>query len=171
MLKLANRLYNKYCLAEKEINLEHGDHGLQQVHIDFLKEKLKDENGFFIKIFKMPEELPSLPCMLHGPSEGDDAIGDNDAIYESRNGRPNKSRLVNRDTRPARYIVAIGSGSPEKITVYTAYGSLKGIAPPQEPEDPDLEESDKPASQEFWSQHALSSGKKEARRKLNLRKY
>lgn len=130
----------------------HLDHGLSQKQIDYIKEQFSDCNEFVLKTIEIPG---SVPCGLYGPLMGDPPISGDEAYDEVRGGRGWPSRLVDKPMRQTNKVTVIAGPHGDKPCVlYTAYG---GPAAPQEPGDPNAR--DKGASEKFWSEHALASGK------------
>jgi hypothetical protein len=104
--------------------------------------------AFYIAKVDLPESLGTVPCALRGPLVGDAPIVD--TFEQVRNGRPNPSRMTNLPPLPSSTLTAIVVGG----NLATIYG---GPLAPQEPGDPYLAEEQKPASEAFWAEHALSA--------------
>jgi hypothetical protein len=132
----------------------HLDHGLTMAHLRFLLDQIPTVNGLTVKTLELPEELPSLPCGLHGPVMGDEPVPEDEVRYETRNDRPNESRICDRGTRLVRLLtVVIG---PDGM-LFTAYG---GPPAEREPGDPSLQEDPDAlnAAKGYWKLHALAAG-------------
>lgn len=133
----------------------HTDHNLPKEVLDLIVDTFSDQKGFFIKSLILPKGL-TLPCGLHGPSMGDEAIGEDEVSYEKRGSRPNPSRLCSRPTRPSSICTVIAGPAQEgdeDLILYTAFG---GPLAPREVTDPYLPEEAKAESEAFWAVHALS---------------
>ena len=135
------------------INSEsHLDHGLTAAHIAFLLEQCAGRDAFFIETFELPEELPSVPCGLHGPLVGGAPVPEAEVFYRKRGEREGLSRLCSRPPQQVRQLTVIaGPHGDIPCLLYTAFG---GPVAPREPFD--APEEEKQASVEFWEQHALS---------------
>ena len=142
----------------KTIKILHADHGLTEAHVDFLADKLSDKKDFFIEVLPLPAELPRLPAALYGPKEGDEYVREEEVTYSCRNGRPCSSRLVNRPVRDGNFVVCIGVGKVDEVLLFTAYGSVRGVAATREPGDTDIDSWEEVLeARNFWAGHALSS--------------
>jgi len=135
----------------------HLDHGVPKDQFDWALEaaaKLLPESGPAVVTLELPEELGLVSCGLHGPLMGDDPVGDEEVVLESRNGRAGASRLVERGLRMVRQITVIcGPYGDQPWVLYTIHG---GPAAPREPWDSSLDDAEREASRAFWSEHALS---------------
>ncbi len=132
----------------------HVDHALTQVHLDFIQGQFGDRQAFFLQTVELPEDLPPLPCGLHGPVMGDEPVADSETTSVVRGGRKGPSRVCNRPTRMVRTMTVIGGPDDSgEMILYTAYG---GPSAPREPWDPALNEEQRAQTQQFWSKHALS---------------
>lgn len=114
--------------------VSHTDHHLGEGHIDLMKKLFSDREGFFLETIHVPEDLPTLPNGIYGPSCGDSPVSDEDAYICVRKGRPWPSRVVDRPTRPSRLMTVIAGPTSEEQTcvLYTAFG---GPAATKEPGD------------------------------------
>lgn len=129
----------------------HVDHGIGAAQLDWLKERFRDKDGFFIETVELPEALGTVPCGLYGPLVGDKPITED--VYEAKRGqREWTSRLIGYPTRPTRKVTVIaGPHDGLPCVLFTAFG---GPLAPQEPGDPGCKDVE--ASKRFWSEHALS---------------
>jgi len=134
----------------------HLDHGLTEEQLEWLLDRYKDRDGFFIDTAEMPEHLGTLPCGLHGPAMGDDPVPEHEVRYVVRDGRAWPSRLCGRPPRQTRLITTVaGPHEGHACLLYTVYG---GAGAPREAADPYIEsEEEREASKAFWSEHALSA--------------
>lgn len=138
----------------KIIGDSHVDHRLTPAHIAFILERYADCAAFFIETIEMPDDLPGLPCTLHGPILGDDPVPDEECTRVVRGTRTWPSRMCARPARLVRTLTVIGGpDGDEPCVLYTAYG---GPRAEREPLDPDLPPAEQEASAEFWAEHALS---------------
>lgn len=135
----------------------HRDHNLTDDHIAFILERFKYKTGAFIETVKLPDDLPGLPCALHGPIMGDEPIPSAHVVNWKRGTRSWTSRLCGRAPRLSRLVTVIGGPHDGHACVmFTAYG---GPLAPREPDDPSIAASDTIEREEsiaFWSEHALS---------------
>jgi hypothetical protein len=139
------------------MNILHNDHGLTSTITDFLASELGSEAGFFIRVLALPEG-ETLPAGLYGPAEGDSPVDETEVSYVLRGGRPCASRVVNRPSRAGSFVVCIGIADAEGITLFTAYGSVRGVVAPREPGDQSLDSWELvQESRSFWAQHALTA--------------
>lgn len=140
----------------------HLDHNLTSAHLAFIVEYFKGKNEPFIATINLPDELPGLPCDLHGPIMGDEPVPSAHVVNWRRNGRAYASRLCARASRLDRRVTVIaGAHDGEPCVLFTAYG---GPLAPREPGD--LESAGGLGSIEgarkleesiaFWAEHALS---------------
>lgn len=132
----------------------HLDHALSQGHLAFVLSTFGDRSSFFVETVVLPEDLPSLPCGLHGPAMGDAPVADEECLLVARGGRSWPSRVCAREPRLVRELTVIGGphgGDP--CVLYTAFG---GPSTPREPGDASLGDGDRRAAVGFWAQHALS---------------
>lgn len=137
-------------------NDSHTDHALGEVHKAFLLERFGNRNEFFMETVTMPSYLPDLPCKLHGPSMGDEAVPDAECRAEVRGNRGGPSRVCDRAERMVRTLTVIaGPHKDRPCILYTAFG---GPSTPREPWDASLPAAEKATSEAFWAQHALSAG-------------
>jgi hypothetical protein len=132
----------------------HADHGLSEAEISVVKEVARWAKGFFIRVIEIDQES-KLTSALRGPSVGDEPITDDHPLvyYAVRGDRPQPSKMYNEVGRKATHIVVIGMGGQ---SVFTAYGTEKGIVAPREPWDPSLSDEERKASEAFWAVHALA---------------
>jgi hypothetical protein len=129
--------------------------------------------GFFITQVNIPESLGTVPCGLHGPTVSpmkgvldpetgervwpfDEPVPESEVTYEVRfsegDERTWASRVCDRPFRPYSFVQVIGVRGEGEWLLYTIYG---GPPAPQNPKDPSCK--DVPASERFWSEHALSA--------------
>ncbi len=138
----------------------HRDHGLTVDHLDHLEVALGGrEDGFFIDVLPIPSELPALPAALYGPREGDAPVVEEEVHYQTRGNRPTTSRLVARPERQGRFVVVIGIRAVGDTTLFTAYGSVKGVVAEREWGDPSLDSWEAiQEARKFWLEegHALA---------------
>ncbi|QDP59192.1 MAG: hypothetical protein Unbinned4336contig1001_26 [Prokaryotic dsDNA virus sp.] len=142
-----------------QVKIAHDDHGLTDEHVDFVTEIVTSQDeGFFIDIRELPEQLPDLLSALYGPSCGDAPVVESEVIYEKRNGRAGFSRLVLAPHRACRKVVVIGikGKSLEDSIVFTAYGTQAEAPSPKEWWDPSMQPAECIVSATFWSIHALA---------------
>lgn len=137
----------------KILPASHVDHSLEQAHVDFILKRFGDRNGFFIETILLPDELPDLPCGLHGPVMGDAPVPDFECEMVVRGARKGPSRVCGRSPRPVRVMTVIaGPDGDEPCVLYTAFG---GPQAPLEPWD-GLTPEGREESVKFWAKHALS---------------
>jgi len=132
----------------------HLDHGLTEAHLQMLRDRFADREGFFKETFEIPVGLAPLQCALHGPAMGDADVPEAECTYTLRNtgGRTRQCRREPRETRLMTVIAGPHDGLG--CVLYTSFG---GPQAPRAPGDEDLkEEADIAESREFWSRHALS---------------
>lgn len=133
----------------------HVDHNLTQAQLDFIMEKFKDRNEFFIQQITLPDNLGKVLCGLYGPMMGDHPISEDKVFYVKRGNRTGNSRMINEPMRPTDFVTVIGGPNKEGICIlYTAFG---GPCAPREPFDSSLTDKDIMVSNLFWSNHALSA--------------
>jgi hypothetical protein len=151
-------------MANFEVTSEsHLDHGMTEAQRSFALDAIRNETatvkvgslagekvGFAICEITLPEGLGTVPCALIGPETGESPVAESEVFHAKRANRPNTSRLVRRAPTQSRKLVAV----IVKGTLATIYG---GPLAPQEPGDPYLAPEGKPASEKFWSEHALSA--------------
>jgi hypothetical protein len=140
----------------KIVDESHLDHSLSEAQKAYLSEKFADRDEFFIETFELPEELGTVPCGLHGPTMGDEAITESEVTYAKRGDRDGSSRMVSLPTRETRMVSVIaGPHGEETCILYTAFG---GPVAPKEPFDPSLKDDATALSEseDFWATHALS---------------
>jgi len=132
----------------------HVDHALLPEHIAYILDRYGDREAFFIETIEMPDDLPGLPCTLHGSCMGDDPVPDEECEMIVRGDRKGPSRMCARPSREVQTLTVIGGPHEDKPCVlYTAYG---GPQAPREPWDPSLTPEAQRASEDFWAEHALS---------------
>lgn len=132
----------------------HVDHALSQGVLDYIIERYKDRDGFFIDTFTLPPELGEVPCGLHGPATGDSPVPDSECVMEVRGERGWPSRLCDRPIRNTTTLTVIaGPHEDEPCVLYTAFG---GPLAPKEPGDTSLSDEQRIESVAFWKDHALS---------------
>jgi hypothetical protein len=65
---------------------------------------------------------------------------------------------VDKPSRDGRFMVVIGEVENTTITVYTAYGSVKGVVASREPGDLNLDSWEAVVeARQFWAVHALAN--------------
>lgn len=127
----------------------HLDHGLNEDHIKFIKDKFGKRDSFFIETVELPEHLPSLKSALYGPVCGDAPIPEEKVHYKKREGRDGPSRMIFAEMRDSRKLTVIaGPHEGEACILYTAFGGP--LAPKEVFEDESQE------SKRFWAEHALA---------------
>lgn len=132
----------------------HLDHNITAAQLDYLLHRFADRTAFFIETVELPPELGTVPCALYGPTMGDAPVDEDRVFYKARGERAYASRLLDAPTRPTNKITVIaGPHDGHDCIIYTAFG---GPLAPKEPDDPTLNESDKPDSRSFWSTHSLA---------------
>ncbi len=130
----------------------HVDH-VDPLHLDWIRERFADREGFFIETVEVPEALPPLSCELVGPLAGSAPVPESEVCYRVRPGRGGPSRLVRRLPSLTRTLTVVaGPAGEAPCVLYTAYG---GGAAPREPWDPSLDDAGRAESTRFWSEHAL----------------
>ena len=94
----------------------HGDHGLEEEHVAFIKEVMaqRETGSFICESFELPADCPGLYDGLYAPIE---------AYYDVRGDQGHASRMVDRPLRPCRNIVIIGKCNE---VLWTAYGVKAG---------------------------------------------
>jgi len=131
----------------------HVDHDVTPAHLAFAQQHFAGRTAFFAETVTLPDDLPALPSALYGPIAGDPPVPDADVFQAKRGDRAWDSRLIDRPSRPSRKLTVIaGPNADGQMVLYTAFG---GELAPQEPGDPGAR--DKAASEQFWSEHALSA--------------
>lgn len=131
----------------------HLDHGLTAAHLAHVLKLFADRDSFFIETVDLPDELPAVPCGLHGPATGDEPVHEDEVRYAVRGERKGESRLCDREPKLVRQLSVIaGPDGDTPCVLYTAFG---GPVSPREPFDAPDEERE--ASEAFWAQHALSA--------------
>ncbi len=85
---------------------------------------------------------------------GDEEIGEDEVYYASRKGRGNKSRLINKPSRPTMTLTIIaGPYNEHPCVLFTVFG---GPVTPKKPGDITIKsETERLESEVFWSKHAL----------------
>lgn len=132
----------------------HLDHGLTEAHGMWLINRYRDRDAFFIETIELPENLPAIPCGLHGPAVGDAPVPDSECKYVRRAGRARESRTCKRAPQMTRTITVIaGPHDGDPCVLFTAYG---GPLAPREPWDASMSDAQRAESIAFWAQHALS---------------
>ena len=132
--------------------VHHADHGITPEQMEHIQASLihsVEGDGFFIAQDRIPSELGTVPCGLYGPIMGDDPV--TEATMEVRGDRPYADRMVDRPFRQVDYVQSIGIRDGDTFTLFTVFG---GPLAPQHPQDPS--NRDVPASEAFWSEHALA---------------
>lgn len=134
----------------------HLDHGLTFEQMAWVKERFKEQDGFFIETVELPKDLGTVQNALYGPKCGDEPVSDDDVKYAIRGNRSCASRLVDRPARPTNKLTVIaGPHGDDKCVLYTAFG---GELSPKEPGDLTIESwGEIQESRQFWAEHALSS--------------
>ena len=142
------------------IVIAHDDHDLQPSHLAFIDEALAGWDGsFMLRVLTLPEDCPSLPSALYGPTAGDAPVTEDRVTYEKRNGRPGPSRLIAAPMRPARNMVVIGMRVEDgTLMLFTAYGTQSATPSPREWWDAGMKPSEAIEAAQFWSEHALATG-------------
>ena len=142
------------------IVIAHDDHDLKTEHLEFIDESLSDWDGsFMIKVLALPEDCPSLPSALYGPTAGDEPVTEDRVTYEKRNNRPGPSRLIDAPMRPARNMVVIGMRVEDgTLMLFTAYGTQSDTPSPREWWDAGMKPHEAVEAAKFWSEHALAAG-------------
>lgn len=132
----------------------HTDHAITPEQMEYIMAKFGHRDAFFIETVDLPPRLGTVPCGLHGPIMGDEAVPESEVSYSQRGEREGDSRMCDRPARQVSQVTLIaGPHEDEPCILYTAFG---GPLAPKEPTDPTIEEKDLPASKEFWGQHALT---------------
>lgn len=134
----------------------HLDHGLTPDHVAWLLERFADRSSFFVETVRLPDDLPDLPCNLHGPLTGGEPVAEESVVYRQRGNREWTSRLVARDPVPSRLLTVIAGESEGVFVLWTAFG---GPCSPREPGDTSLNDEQREESIAFWREHALGVGK------------
>ena len=142
------------------IVIAHDDHGLDATHLTFIDQALAEWDGsFLLKVLELPDECPSLPCSLYGPSVGDEPVTEDQVTYKKRNNRPGPSRLIDAPSRPARNMVVCGMRVEDgTLMLFTAYGTQADAPSPREWWDSGMKPQEAIEAATFWSQHALVKG-------------
>jgi hypothetical protein len=135
----------------------HTDHHLTPAHVAFVLATFGDRTAFFRETVVLPDELPGLPCDLHGPKMGDAAVADSETARVVRGDRKGASRVCARAARIVRTVTVIGGPHEGECILYTAFG---GPAASREPFDEAFADGKDPEglaeSVGFWAEHALS---------------
>jgi hypothetical protein len=119
-----------------------------------VSERFRDAAEFFIETIELPPELGTVACGLYGPTMGDAPVPSMDATMRVRGTRAHASRTVARPTRQTNRVTIIaGPHGGDPCVLYTAFG---GPLAPKEVDDPTLADEARPASIEFWADHALA---------------
>lgn len=133
----------------------HIDHGLTKAQVAWLLARHADKVAFFIETVRLPADLGTAPCGIHGPVMGNEPVPESEVHYAVRGGRPNESRMCNRPVQQTSFVTVIaGPHDDQPCILFTAYG---GPCAPREPGDPNLPEEEREASVAFWAEHALSA--------------
>jgi len=155
---ITHPLENLFPNTLTPFSLAHDDHGISEEQMIFIHTEcmLENPNGFFIKEVQIPEVFGAVELGLYGPCEGDEAISEDEVIYQHRGDRPWKDRMISRPKRTTNRVQAIGSMQyDEEIGAYCLYYTVFGGAlAPKHPEDPSNDDVE--GSQKFWSEHALA---------------
>lgn len=136
-------------------------HGLTPEHLEWLgtqPDVLAAKGPVTVTI---PDHLPSVPNSIVGPSMGDDPVSEDQVHYANRGGgRPYDSRMIHGPHRSTRMLTVIARPHSEtgRPFLITAFG---GPLAPKEVNDPSHTEESKKQAEQFWSQHALVTGKEE----------
>lgn len=139
------------------IIIPHGDHGLTEEHLKVIDVELADWKGeLMMKVITLPEGCPDVPSALYGPSVGDDPVTEDKVKYESRNGRPGKSRLIDLPHRPARNIAMLGARTELGLMLFTAYGTQSDRLSEREWWDNSMLPHEALVAAKFWCDHALA---------------
>lgn len=130
----------------------HLDHGISKAQMNWVLEQFKDRDSFFAETVTLPEELGTVPCSLHGPDVGEQAVPESKVHYAHRGQRPQLSRMTNWAPCQVRQVSVIaGAHDGRPCVLFTAFG---GPIAPFEVGDPNCKDEEQ--SRVFWSQHALS---------------
>ena len=142
------------------IVIAHDDHDLQPPHFAFIDEALSDWDGsFMLRVLTLPDDCPSLPSALYGPTAGDAPVTEDRVTYDKRNNRPGPSRLIDAPMRPARNMVVIGMRVEDgTLMLFTAYGTQSASPSPREWWDAGMKPHEAVEAAQFWSTHALATG-------------
>jgi hypothetical protein len=138
----------------------HVDHTFTPAQRAFCLEAVADKSAFFIETIKLPTELGTAPCGLHGPATGGDPIEDGEVTMQKRgkdrmvHGKPvGETRMVNREPVQVSEVTVIGGPhGDEPCILFTMYA---GPCAPREPWDPSMNEEERQESKAFWAVHAL----------------
>lgn len=142
-------------MSVKVIEDSHVDHGISKEQLKYILSQLEDVTGFTIRTLSLPGGMGTVPNALYGPAVGDPPVPEDEVHYSARGDRGGKSRMVNKPMRKtSKVTVIVGPHGEDPAVLYTAFG---GPLAPKEPTDPTLESDKKEESEQFWSQHALSS--------------
>ena len=138
--------------------IAHDDHPITEAQLRWIQTNPeiaeKKEGTFICQIFKMPEELGTIPSALYGPSAGDSKVKESEVTYIVRGERNEKSRMIDKPIRPAQNICVIGLVGQ---VAFTLYGTQAPDPTPREPWDKGLKSTEeKEEASKFWSEHALS---------------
>lgn len=130
----------------------HLDHNLAPAHVDFIRAAFGNRTTFFLETIELPQNLPDLPCNLHGPATGQPPVLESEVTYAIRGGRKGPSRLCARPSIVTRLLTVIGGIHEGECILFTAYG---GPCAPREVWDETLDEPGREISKAFWAEHAL----------------
>jgi len=146
-------------LTTPDFTIVHGDHGLEEAHVAFIKSVMagRETGSFICESFPLPQDCPDLFDGLYGPINGDQPVEESEVYYAVRGDRSHPSRMVDRPSRPCRNIVIIGLCNE---VLWTAYGSLAGVVAPREVSDSFFDDpanaEAKAEAVEIWKVNALS---------------
>lgn len=147
---------NPATQSSPSVNILHADHGLGEQHLAIVNSLAHEADGFFLTCLELPEGCPDLLSALYGPDAGDDPVGEDEVEYVQREGRPGKSRLIDRPHRPCRRMVVCGIGGGDAPVVFTAYGTQAEEASQREWWDASMTPAEAVVAATWWTQHALA---------------
>ena len=104
-------------MLEVVSNLSHLDHGLSSAHLEWILEKFKDREAFFLETVVIPMALSPLECGLYGPLMGDEPVMEDEVTYIIRGARKCASRVVARPMRTTRLVTVIAGPANDKPCV------------------------------------------------------
>jgi len=157
--------FNQYLREESENRAMTNDpahfavHGMSKDHLDFIASHPDVLAARGPVTFELPEKLDPVPMALVGPATGHPPVKENEVHYTNRGGgRSWDSRMIHGEHQPTRTVTAISVPHKEtgKPFLITAFG---GPLAPKEPGDKSHTEESRKASEAFWSEHALLTGK------------
>jgi hypothetical protein len=140
-------------------------HGMSKDHLDYIASHPDVLAARGPVTFQLPDHLDPVPMALAGPAAGGPPVGEHEVHYANRGGgRAWDSRMIHGEHQNTQTVTAISVPHKEtgKPFLITAFG---GPLAPKEPGDPTHTPESKKASEQFWSQHALLTGKKEEKTK------